>query len=331
MTPSSIDVAVVGAGPCGLAVGAAAARAGLTIRLFDRGPIVSSIAGYPTYMTFFSTPERLEIEGVPFVVADAKPTRREALVYYRRVAEHFGLEVRQYEEVTGIEGTAGKFVLHSQARDGTAAETRARAVALAVGSFHEPNLLDVPGEELDKVFHEFREPYPYFDQDVLVVGGGNSAVETALDLFRAGARVTIVHFESKLDRGVKPWVLPDITNRIAAEQIAVRWRHRVERISARSVILADVDSGERSELANDWVFAMTGWRADYRFLERVGVEIDPETGIPRHDAETMETNVAGIFIAGVIAAGLDANRIFIENGRHHGGKIVRAMLDDAGG
>ncbi len=277
-------------------------------------------------MIFFSTPERLEIEGVPFVVADAKPTRREALVYYRRVAEHFGLEVRQYEEVLGIEGAEGSFVLHSRARDGAAAETRARAVALAIGSFYEPNLLGVPGEELDKVFHEFREPYPYSDQDVLVVGGGNSAVETALDLFRAGARVTIVHFESKLDRGVKPWVLPDITNRIAAEQIAVRWRHRVERISARSVILADVDSGERSELANDWVFAMTGWRADYGFLERVGVEIDPETGIPRHDPETMETNVPGLYIAGVIAAGLDANKIFIENGRHHGQKIVQALL-----
>ncbi len=301
-------------------------QAGLTVRLFDRGPIVSSIAGYPTYMIFFSTPERLEIEGVPFVVADAKPTRREALVYYRRVAQHFDLDVRQYEEVTEIEGARGSFVLHSRARDGTASETRARAVALAIGSFHEPNPLGVPGEESDKVFHEFREPYPYFDQDVLVVGGGNSAVETALDLFRAGARVTIVHFESELDRGVKPWVLPDITNRIAAEQIAVRWRHRVERISARSVILADVDSGECSELANDWVFAMTGWRADYGFLERVGVEIDPETGIPRHDPETMETNVPGLYIAGVIAAGLDANKIFIENGRHHGQKIVQALL-----
>lgn len=323
--PEHLDVAVVGAGPCGLAVGAAATLEGLRVRLFDRGPITASLHDYPTYMTFFSTPERLEIEEVPFVVADAKPSRREALVYYRRVAEHFDLDVRQYEEVTDVEPDGGAFVLRSRSRGGREQETAAGAVVLSIGSFHAPNRLEVPGESLEKVLHAFREPYPYYDQDVLVVGGGNSAVEAALDLFRAGARVTVAHFASEFDRGVKPWILPDITNRIAAGEIAARWRHRVEAIEPGTATLVDVQSGERSELVNDWVFAMTGWRADYGFLERVGVEVDPASGVPRHHPETMETNLPGLYIAGVIAAGFDANKIFIENGRHHGRRIVRAI------
>lgn len=324
------DLVVVGAGPCGLAAGAAARRAGLSVRLFDRGAITGSLLGYPPYMRFFSTAERLEIEGVPFTVAGPKPTRREALVYYRRVVAHFELEVRQYEEVREIEGERGRFVVRSRTRDGVQRETRAGSVALAIGSFAAPNRLDVPGEELEKVFHAYTEPYPFFDQDVLVVGGGNSAVEAALELFRGGARVTLVHFLDDFDRGVKPWILPDIRNRVEAGEIAVRWRTRVTRIEPRAVRVRHTASGETAEIANDWVFALTGWHPDLGFLRRLGIEVDARTGVPTHDPETMETNVPGLYLAGVVAAGFDANRIFIENGRHHGRKIVAAMRRGSG-
>lgn len=318
------DLVVVGAGPCGLAAGAAARRAGLSVRLFDRGAITSSLLDYPTYMTFFSTPERLEIEEVPFTVAGAKPTRREALVYYRRLVGHFGLDVRQYEEVVAV-GERGAFVVRSRTRHGAERRTPARAVALAIGSFAAPNLLDVPGEGRDEVFHEYVEPYPFYDQDVVVVGGGNSAVESALELFRGGSRVAVVHFLDDFDPGVKPWILPDIRNRIEAREIAVRWRERVVRIDPGAVRLRHEETGEEAEVAADWVFALTGWHADFDFLRRLGVEADPRTGVPAHDPGTMETNVPGLYVAGVVAAGLDANRIFIENGRHHGRKIVETL------
>ncbi len=317
-----VDLAIVGAGPCGLAAASAARTGGVSATVFDRGFITDSLVHYPPYMTFFSTAEKLEIEGVPFILASGKPSRRDALVYYRRVVRHFGLDVRQHEEVTEIEGGRGDFLLRTRRRDGTRARHRARAVVVATGGFHEPNYLDVPGEDLPKVRHYYTEPDPYFDQDVLVVGGRNSAVEAALELFRAHARVTLVHIFEGIDDGVKPWVVPDIANRIKLGEIATRWRTRVAEIRQRSVVLEHRDSGAREQVANDWVFAMTGWRASPRLLQRVGVAIDEATGIPSHDRETMETNTPGIYIAGVLAAGHDANKIFIENGRFHGGLIV---------
>jgi thioredoxin reductase (NADPH) len=317
-----VDLVIVGAGPCGLAAATAAKVGGVSAIVFDRGFITESIIHYPPYMTFFSTAEKLEIEGVPFILASGKPSRRDALVYYRRVVRHFGLDVRQHEEVRAIEGQRGDFVLRTRRRDGTTASYRARAVVVATGGFHEPNYLGVPGEELPKVHHYYTEPDPYFDQDVLVVGGRNSAVEAALELFRAHARVTLVHIFGGIDQGVKPWVVPDITNRIKFGEIAIRWRTRVAEIRQRSVVLEHRDTGEREEIVNDWVFAMTGWRASPLLLESLGVEIDPETGIPSHDRATMETNTPGVYIAGVLAAGHDANKIFIENGRFHGHLIV---------
>ena len=317
-----VDLAIVGAGPCGLAAATAARVGGVSATVFDRGFITESIIHYPPYMTFFSTAEKLEIAGVPFILASGKPSRRDALVYYRRVVRHFELDVRQHEEVLAIEGEQGDFVLRTRRRDGTRASHRARAVVVATGSFHEPNYLGVPGEDLPKVHHYYTEADPYFDQDVVVVGGRNSAVEAALELFRAHARVTLVHCFDTIDRGVKPWVIPDITNRIKFGEIATRWRTRVAEIRPRSVVLRHEDTGELEEVANDWVFAMIGWRASPLLLESLGVEVDGETGIPRHDRATMETNNPGIYIAGVLAAGHDANKIFIENGRFHGGLIV---------
>jgi thioredoxin reductase (NADPH) len=320
-----LDLAIVGAGPCGLAAGVAASRAGLNCRLFDRGCVVNSLVGYPIRMTFFSTPENLEIGDIPFICSAGKPTRDEALAYYRRVAQHFDLDVRVYEEVMGVEGVKGDFTIRTRGRDEST--YRARNIAIATGYFDVPNLLNVPGEDLPKVTHYYREAHPYFNQDCLVVGGGNSAVEAALDLWRTGARVTLVHFLKDFDPGVKPWVRPDIENRVKENSIKALFRTRVAEIGTGYVALRSEEDGGIERLANDWVFAMTGYTPDTSFLRGLGVAVDAAGGVPNHDPATMETNVPGIFVAGVLAAGFDANRIFIENGKLHGEQIVSAIMN----
>lgn len=320
------DYIVVGAGPCGIAVGAAARKAGASCLLFDKGPVTASLLDYPYYMEFFSTARMLEIGGVPFTIPTDKPTRRDALAYYRFVVDHWDIPVRQYEGVEEITGTHGDFTVRSRAMSGEEHRWKADAVVVATGGFHEPNFLQVPGEELPKVRHYYKEPYPYFDQDVLVVGGRNSAVESSLEMFRNGARVTLVHFEEWIDDGVKSWVVPDITNRLERGEIASYFRHRVAEIRPGSVMLRHEDTGEVTQVENDFVLAMTGWRADPALLRSLGVTIDAETGIPSHDPATMETDVPGVHIAGVIAAGHDANKIFIENGREHGERIVGSRV-----
>jgi thioredoxin reductase (NADPH) len=322
-----LDLAIVGAGPCGIAVGAAARKGGLSARLYDSGALCESLLHYPPYMSFFSTPEKLELEGVPFVTTGRNPTRKEALTYYRKVAEYFDLDVHQYRKVTSVTGSEGSFTLHTEARSGAIQTQRARRLVIATGGFHEPNLLDVPGEDLHKVSHYYREAHPYWRQDVLVVGGSNSAVEAALELFRSGARVTVVHFLDDFDRGVKPWVLPDIRNRVEKGEVEVRWEHRVAEIRPESVIVRSEKTGALEEISNDWVLALTGWKSDPGLLHALGVPVDDESGVPAHDPQTMETPVPGVFIAGVLAAGNNANRIFIENGRWHGGVIVDAIRE----
>ena len=319
----TLDVIIVGAGPCGLAVAVALKECGLSYAILDRGCITESLTHYPSYMTFFSTAERLEIGGVPFTIPEPKPTRRDALAYYRHVVAHHGIGVRQYEEVTGIERGAGAFAVHTRARDGREDCLASQAIVVATGGFGEPNRLGFEGEDRHRrVIHYFKEPYPFFDQDVLVVGGGNSAVEAALDLYRNGVRVRMVHFADTLDRGVKPWVRPDIENRIESGEIPMHWRSRVARLGAGTATIVEESSGEATEVANDWVLAMTGWRPDGALLEGLGVKSDPDTGIPAHDPATMETTEPGVYIAGVIAAGFNANKIFIENGREHGARIA---------
>ena len=324
--PGTVDVAIVGAGPCGLAAGIAAKRAGLRTVLFDRGCLVQTIMGYPTYLTFFSTPERLEIGSLPFVVAGAKPTRRDALSYYRAVTDRHDLDIRQYEEVSHVTGHEGEFRLSTRTHVGEERETGANAIVVATGAMSRANTLDVPGGDSDKVLHVFRESHPYYDQEVIVVGGGNSAVEAALALYRGGARVTVVHFEDRFDRGVKPWILPDILNRIEAGDIRACWRARVIEVLPKQVVLRSEEDASTQKFDNDWVFAMTGWRPDHGFLHELGVRTDPVTGIPEHNPKTMATNVPGIFVAGVLTAGIDTNKIFIENGRHHGELIAQALI-----
>jgi len=317
-----LDLAVIGAGPCGLAAGVAAKRAGLRASVFDKGAIVSSLLKYPLYITFFSTAERLEIGGVPFVTSGDKPTRREALTYYRKVAEYLDLDVRQYQEVVGVTRTPAGFELtvrHPQWPKPDA--VAARHVVYATGYFESPNPLGVPGEDLPHVSHFFTEAHPYWRQRVVVVGGGNSAVEAALELQRVGARVTIVHFLDRVDRGVKAWVLPDITNRLKDGSIAARWRSRVLKIEPASVVISSETDPTTETLPADFVLALTGYRADQRLLRMLGVTIDGTTGVPNHDPQTMQTNIAGVYIAGVLSCGFDANKVFIENGRGHGDLI----------
>lgn len=317
------DVVVVGAGPCGLAAAIAIERAGWRALIVEASCVVSSIAGYPTYLTFFSTAERIEIGGMPFVVATEKPSRRDALAYYREVVERHGLIVRQYERVEHIEAEREGYVVHSRPRGQDVRTTGARAVVIATGYFDSPNFLGVPGEDLPHVTHRYREGHEAFMRDAVVVGGKNSAAEAALDLYRSGARVTMVYHGDGLSPSVKPWVAPDLQNRITEGHIATRWRSRVVAIEPSVVVLETPHGAE--QLAADHVYLLTGYTPEHELLRAVGATIDRGTGIPVHDPATMETDVPGVFIAGVISAGNDANRVFIENGRGHGELIARRL------
>src|SRR5829696_1323389 len=253
-----VDLLVVGAGPCGLAAAISAQRAGLRARVLDASAIVSTITQYPYYVKFFSTAEKLALGGMPFLVGDDKPTRREGLTYYRTVVRHFGLVVHQYERVTQLERSERGWLVHSETMEGERQVTSARAVCVATGYFGSPNLLGVPGEGLPHVAHIYREGHGAYDQDVVVVGGGNSAAEATLDLWRAGARVTLVHFGPTFDKKIKPWVQPDLENRIKEGAIATRWSSRVSRIGPETVTVRSTD-GVVSALPADHVFLMTGF------------------------------------------------------------------------
>jgi thioredoxin reductase (NADPH) len=322
-----VDLAVVGAGPCGLAAGIAAHRRDVSCVLFDKGCVVSSISRYPTWMTFFSTAERLEIGGVPFIVAGDKPTRREALRYYQHLARMFAVDVRQYEEVISVTRRNELFVLSTRTATAVTAAFAARNVVIATGYFDSPNMLRIPGEDLPKFAHRYREGHVYYDQDVIVVGGGNSAVDAALELHHWGARVTIVHFAEALDPNVKPWVRPDIEARLRDGVISARFDARLVEVRPKSALVTDNATGAVEEIPNDWVLAMTGYMPDGALPKALGVEYDPVTGIPHHDPATMETNVPGVFIAGVLSAGFNANKVFIENGRGHGDLIARRVAE----
>jgi thioredoxin reductase (NADPH) len=321
-----LDLLVVGAGPCGLAVGVAAKRAGLSCALLDRRTIVSTVERYPLGMTFFSTPERIEIGDIPFISSHEKPTRKDGLIYYRRVAEHYALDVRPSEEVVDVVREADGTFWVDVRRPHDELGYRAAAIVFATGYYDNPNYLGIPGEDLPHVAHYFTEGHPFWRRRVVVIGAGNSSVDAALECWRAGAIVTLVHFGEGFDRTVKPWVLPDITNRVKEGSIGARWRSRVRAITPTEVEVVSDATGEVECLPTDAVLAMTGYHADTSLLRRLGVPVDPVSGIPAHDEATMATTLPGVYLAGVIASGNDANRLFIENARGHGEMIVRDLV-----
>jgi len=318
------DLVIVGGGPCGLAAAVSAQRAGLKPLVIESGVVVSTIESYPTYVRFFSTAEKLTIGGLPFVIATEKPTRRDALAYYRAVVTYFRIPLRQRERVVAIRGKVDDFTVVSINAAGEEVQTRTGAVVVATGYFGSPNRLGVPGENLPHVSHVYREGHEAFLQDVVVVGGGNSAAEAALDLWRSNARVTLVHFGPTFDKKIKPWVLPDFTNRVKEGLIKACWDSRVKEIYPDEVLLTTPNGEQR--LKADRVYVMTGFAPSLDLLRETGVPISPQTGIPAHDSQTLETTVPGVFIAGVVVAGYDANKVFIENGRYHGDRIVARLL-----
>jgi thioredoxin reductase (NADPH) len=319
-----VDLLVIGAGPTGLACAIEAQRAGFTAMLVDKGCLCNSLFHYPAHMTFFTTPELLEIGGMPFSSPNQKPNRNEALEYYRKVAEYYKLDVRQYEKVERVDGSDGNFAVHTMDQFGRMLKHRARKLVIATGYYDLPNYLGIPGEDLVKVKHYYHEPHPFYGLDVVVIGGKNSAAIAALDLWRHGAKVTLVHRGREMHRHVKYWILPDINNRVKNGEITAYFDSTVTNISEDEVTLS-TPSGVVT-IANQFVFALTGYHPDFSFIEQLGVKLDEANDrCPVCDPATLESNVPGIYLAGVIVAGERTNEIFIENGRFHGQLIAEAL------
>jgi thioredoxin reductase (NADPH) len=306
----SCDVVVVGAGPTGLACAIEAQKAGFGAVNIDKGCLVNSLYNYPANMIFFTTPELLEIGDIPFTTAHQKPTRSEALEYYRKVTEHYGLDVRQYENVELISGADDHFLIDTRDRLSVARQYHCRKVVIATGFYDLPNMMGIPGEELAKVRHYYGEPHPYFDADVLVIGGKNSAAIAALELWRHGARVTMVHRGPVIHQNVKYWIKPDIENRIKNGEITAYFNTIVKEITPTTVVLL-TDDGELT-VKNDFVLALTGYHPDLDFLRKAGIQIgDPPDCRPAVHPDTLETNVPGVYLAGVVVAGNRTNEIFV--------------------
>jgi len=317
------DLICVGAGPTGLATAIEAKRAGMRPLVIDKGCLCNSLFHYPVNMVFFTTPELLEIGDLPLTCAGEKPSRTEALRYYRRTAEHFKLELALFESVESVEGSDGRFTVHTRSSRGAQNSYLGSKLVIATGYYDLPNQLGVPGENLPHVSHYYTEAHEFWGQDVVVIGGKNSAAEAALDLYRSGARVTLVHRQSDLGSTIKYWVRPDIENRIRAGQVRAVFNARVRRIDESNVDV-QTEEGERSLPAHK-VFALTGYHPDFDFLRRLGVILDSQTKKPQMDPQTLESNVAGLFLAGVVIGGNETSEIFIENGRFHGKQIVAAL------
>ena len=317
MSKELLDVAVVGAGPAGLAAAIEAKKYGLSCVVFDKGGITNSILGFPTQMIFFTTPELLEIGGVPLVSDREKPNRNEALKYYRKVVAMHHLDVHQYEEVVRIEQTQPHiFRIHTPA-----STYEARQVVLSIGYYDNPNFMGIPGEDLPHVSHYYTEPHPFFDRDVVVIGGKNSAAEAALELFRGGARVSLIHRGAEMGQGIKYWVRPDIENRFKNNEIASYFNSKVLEITKDHVKISQ--NGTTLEVRAQQVFALTGYHCSTTFFDQLGVRYTP-TLLPEHNPQTFETNVPGVYLAGSVIGGLKGE-IFIENGRFHGEVLIKAI------
>jgi len=323
------DVLIVGAGPAGLAAAIAAKKAGLTYQVIEKGALVNSLLHYPTEMVFFTTPELMEIGGLPFTSPNDKPSRMEALRYYRRVTDTYDLDIVFDETVSVIKQEPGEgFIIETHGANGRGRQVAGRTVVMATGAYDFANLMGVPGEDLPHVSHYFTAPHAFYRKQVVIVGGKNSTAEAALELYRAGAHVTIVHRRAALGDSIKYWVKPDIENRIKEGSIAARFNTNVVKITPTTVVVDR--EGTLDELPADGVFLLTGYISDNRLLRAAGVEIDPETCGPRHDAETYETNVKGLYVIGAMVAGKASGRIFIENGRFHGQVAIDVIARSLG-
>lgn len=340
-TPELVDVIIVGGGPCGLACAVAAGRHGLSHIMFEKGPFLNTLVRFPETMTFFSSAELLEIGDIPFALPHLRPNRAEGIAYFQKVAQHENVNLHSYEPVTSVTGELGNFEVETVDRTGKIHRYRSRAVVMANGYYDHPNMLGIPGEDMEHVKHYYDRPYPYFQQRVIVIGARNSAAQVALELFRHGADVTIVHRGPDISERVKSWIRPDLDARLRNGEITAYFNTEVERIerdrvhlvtrsdaSADGVSVGEASGdGRRFTLPADFVLAMTGYRAEHAQLVKLGVAIDDETGEPTYDPDTMETNVPGLYLAGVAAGGHEANILMIENGRFHGPLIAKHLAD----
>jgi thioredoxin reductase (NADPH) len=320
---STYDLICIGAGPTGLACAIEAKRTGLRPLVIDKGVLCNSLYHYPVNMVFFTSPELLEIGDLPLTCASEKPTRTDALKYYRKCVEHYSLDLRLGHRVESVEGSDGRFIVHTCDEQGIRAQFAARKITVATGYYDLPNRLGIPGEDLPHVSHYYTEPHPFWRKNVVIIGGKNSAAEAALDMYRSGANVTMVHRRNALGSTIKYWVRPDIENRIKAGQIRALFDTQVKRIEVGRVVVSN-SSGEKA-LPADHVFALTGYHPDFEFLRSMGISLDPATQKPSMNPQTHESNVPGIYLAGVVIGGNHSSEIFIENGRFHGKQIVAAL------
>lgn len=320
---------VIGGGPCGMACAIDLKNAGIEPLIIEKENVVHTIHQFPTHQTFFSSSDRLEIGEVPFITENKKPVRNQALAYYREVAKRKELRMHTFERVTKVERNEHSFYLYTEEKFSKKQNLyEADYVIFATGYYDQPNYMNVPGEDLNKVAHYFKEAHPFYNKDVAVIGGKNSAVDATLELHKAGANVTVLYRGDTYSKSIKPWILPEFESLIRNDYVTMHFNATVDKISEDELFFTV--NGKQQKIKNDFVFAMTGYQPDLSFLASAGIEIDPESGIPFHDKTTYETNIPGIYVAGVVVAGYNNNKIFIENGRFHGEAIAGSIAKKDG-
>ncbi|SEQ25116.1 thioredoxin reductase (NADPH) [Virgibacillus subterraneus] len=317
---------IIGGGPCGMSCAIELQNKGIKPLIIEKENVVNTIYNFPTHQTFFSSSEKLEIGNIPFITEKQKPVRNQALAYYRSVAERTKLRINTFEKVIEIKPSKYNIQLKTEKNTGEIFEYQAENLIIATGYYDQPNKMVIPGEELPKVMHYFKESHPYFNKDVVIIGGKNSAVDATLELHKAGANVTVLYRGNTYSQSIKPWILPEFDALVRKDIVTMEFNANISKITNHKVEYKV--NGELKTIDNDFVFAMTGYKPDLQFLKRAGVSVDEKNGCPIFDENTMKTNVEGIYVAGVVAAGYNNNKIFIENGRHHGGLIARSITKE---
>ncbi|WP_010530839.1 YpdA family putative bacillithiol disulfide reductase [Lentibacillus jeotgali] len=322
----SENTIIVGGGPCGMSCAITLQENGINPLVIEKENVVNTIYNFPTHQTFFSSSDKLEIGEVAFITEKQKPVRNQALSYYREVASRKNLRINSFEKVISINASGkNSFALETQKENGEKQVYTAGNVIIATGYYDQPNMMNTPGEDLPKVMHYFKEAHPFFNKNVVVIGGKNSAVDTTLELNKAGANITVLYRGDEYSKSIKPWILPEFDSLVRKEIVQMEFNAHIKEITADKVIYTA--GNETKEIENDYVFAMTGYKPDFQLLKQTGVRVDESSGRPFFDPETMETNIPGVYVAGVVAAGYNNNEIFIENGRFHGGKIAEAITE----